>query len=590
MRLIEKIILLMLAISLLPLLVIGSLFYFSVKTTVEKQTTEKLSSVATIQEHRLVDIRSQNLKRLSDFTSRKQLRTLMSTYDRTHDKNTAAAVMGILNDAQSLGKDIHSIVVTDTNGIVVASTEKDPAISTTLASELFNLGKNEDSISLTSRHNGQDSVFLLSGPLIVDGQKIGVAGIEADAAEVLKTVTDNTGLGKTGEIYLGHRSENGQLAYITPHMGENRISNQAITDSALPMYRTLMGEEDVFPNIRDYRGQEVFAVTRSIEDSGWGLVAKIDRSEALLPLTSLRSELILLAFINSVLIVFAAIAIARRLTQPIIDIDEVAEQTSKGNLKSRVAHPSNDEIGNLAGTFNAMLDNLEVFDKAKTDFVSLASHQLRTPLTSIKWAAETLLDPKVRIKKDKQKHYLQQIHDSNERMIKLVGALLHVSKIDVGTLPFKKKSVQLTDSLRQVLDDIDVLIQTKDIKINQKTDENLPPVDIDPTWIHAIFQNLVSNAVRYSRPGESVEVTIEQELDHILITVSDTGYGIPAKQKDKIFTKFFRADNAQLLGSDGSGLGLYITKAMVERTGGSIWFESEENKGSTFYVKLPIKV
>lgn len=586
MRLIEKITLLLLGISLLPLAVVGSLLYSSAKTTLQNQTTEQLSSIATVQEHRLNDIRSQNLKRLADFNSRELLRTQLDTYGRTRDKKALANINASLNDAKRLGGDIRNVTIIDKDGDLVASTEKETMATHQLAGELFKQSIGQNSIRLAFKDNGNEAVFYLSGPLEFGSSKIGMSIIEVSADELIKTVTDHTGLGDTGEIALGQRLDNGSFAYITPLRFDSQAANRTITDKALPMYKALTGEEATFSNIKDYRGHEVIAVTRFLKDSDWGLVAKIDHTEALDRLSGLFSQFILLVFIDSVLVVFASIAIARYVTQPILDIDEVAEQTAKGNLKSRVANITDDEIGNLAGTFNNMLDTLEELDKAKNDFVSLASHQLRTPLTATKWVSEELLLPPAPLSDERKDHYLRQIHASNERMIKLVNQLLDASRIGFGTLAYKPEEVHVDGVLELMLRDITPEIKNSGVKLETKVDKHLPVIHMDRTWVQVILQNLVSNALRYSQPGQSVIVSITNQNNEILIKVKDSGCGIPVSQQSKIFTKLFRADNARQLVGEGSGLGLYITKALVEQVGGKIWFESAENKGTTFYVKL----
>jgi signal transduction histidine kinase len=586
MRLIEKITLLLLGISLLPLAVVGSLLYSSAKTTLQNQTTEQLSSIATVQEHRLNDIRSQNLKRLADFNSRELLRTQLDIYSRTGDKKALANINASLNDAKRLGGDIRNVTIIDKDGDLVASTEKETMATHQLAGELFKQSITQNSIRLAFKDNGNEAVFYLSGPLEFGSSKIGMSIIEVSADELIKTVTDHTGLGDTGEIALGQRLDNGSFVYITPLRFDSQAANRTITDKALPMYKALTGEEATFSNIKDYRGHEVIAVTRFLKDSDWGLVAKIDRTEALDRLSGLFSQFILLVFIDSVLVVFASIAIARYVTQPILDIDEVAEQTAKGNLKSRVANITDDEIGNLAGTFNNMLDTLEELDKAKNDFVSLASHQLRTPLTATKWVSEELLLPPAPLSDERKDHYLRQIHASNERMIRLVNQLLDASRIGFGTLAYKPEEVHVDDVLELMLRDITPEIKNSGVKLETKVDKRLPVIHMDRTWVQVILQNLVSNALRYSQPGQSVIVSITNQNNEILIKVKDSGCGIPMSQQSKIFTKLFRADNARQLVGEGSGLGLYITKALVEQVGGKIWFESAENKGTTFYVKL----
>lgn len=226
-------------------------------------------------------------------------------------------------------------------------------------------------------------------------------------------------------------------------------------------------------------------------------------------------------------------------------------------------------------------------DKAKTEFVSLASHQLRTPLTSVSWYTEMLLNKDVGSLNEKQKEYLSEIYIGNRRMIGLVDDILNTSRIDMGTLLIETKIIILPEIAKSVLDEMAPLLQDKKMEIKKYFEANLPKIKADPELIRIVLQNLLSNSLKYTPASGSIIVRMKKHNSHVLIEVSDSGYGIPEKQKSRIFTKMFRADNIRGRETDGTGLGLYIVRAIVEQHGGRVWFESEENKGTTFYVSLP---
>jgi signal transduction histidine kinase len=228
-------------------------------------------------------------------------------------------------------------------------------------------------------------------------------------------------------------------------------------------------------------------------------------------------------------------------------------------------------------------------DRAKSEIISIASHQLRTPLTAIRWYATSLLKDEEDLTPTQRVEYLQRIHDANQHMIQLVDDLLNVSRIDLGTLTLQPRPTNLLRTLDAVLKELAVEIAGKKLKIAENSNSHMRPVFVDPNSLHIILQNLVSNAVKYSSEGGQVMITVQQQAENALVEVKDSGVGIPAEQQVKIFSKLFRASNAQRVATDGSGLGLYVTKALVERTGGRIWFESVEGEGSTFYVILPSK-
>ncbi|MFC1645116.1 ATP-binding protein [Patescibacteria group bacterium] len=228
-------------------------------------------------------------------------------------------------------------------------------------------------------------------------------------------------------------------------------------------------------------------------------------------------------------------------------------------------------------------------DRAKTEFVSLASHQLRTPLSAINWYAEMLLDEDAGKLTKKQRAYMDEIYKGNQRMIELVGALLNVSRIELGTFSIDPEPVSLIDISDSVIGELEPLINEKNISILRDYDETIGAVNLDRKLTTIVFQNLISNSVKYTPELGKVVISINRRKDDIMIVVADTGYGIPVSQQSKIFTKLFRADNVLEKETDGTGLGLYIVKAIIEEIGGKIWFSSEEGKGTIFYITIPVE-
>ena len=230
-------------------------------------------------------------------------------------------------------------------------------------------------------------------------------------------------------------------------------------------------------------------------------------------------------------------------------------------------------------------------DLAKTEFVSLASHQLRTPLTFVKWYSEMLLNDDVGPLGKDQRDFTQEIYNSNERMIDLVDSLLDVSRLDLGTLKIKGAPTDILKAIKDLIKDVGPLMIKKKVKLIEKYDRPLPIIELDKRLFFVIIQNLLTNAIKYSKMGG--EIILEIRCDgtaNVLIKVADKGCGIPIKDQARIFDKLFRADNARKIEPDGNGLGLYIVNSVVKQCQGKFWFESKENAGSTFYISLPIKL
>jgi signal transduction histidine kinase len=232
---------------------------------------------------------------------------------------------------------------------------------------------------------------------------------------------------------------------------------------------------------------------------------------------------------------------------------------------------------------------LRSLDLAKDEFVSIASHQLRTPLTALKGYAGMLLDGDAGPINDKQREYLTEIKNANDRMINLITALLNVSRVDLGVFIVEPEPVNIVEVVESLLKESEAIINSKKLVVITNFEKDLPSISADINIMRMILQNLLSNALKYTPLKGKISFDIKNDGSNMLISVSDTGYGIPASAQPKIFTKMFRADNARVKDPDGTGLGLYIIKETIKKIGGKIWFKSEENKGSTFYVTIPLE-
>jgi PAS domain S-box-containing protein len=266
------------------------------------------------------------------------------------------------------------------------------------------------------------------------------------------------------------------------------------------------------------------------------------------------------------------------------------------------AAPIRDVSGKVQGAIIVFRDVSKDYelDKAKTEFVSLASHQLRTPLSAINWYGEMLLNGDAgKLTKD-QHEYIREIFEGNQRMIELVNSLLDVSRLEVGKLANQPAPTSVSDLIQSLEKELTPNIHDKSLHF-VKAISNLPLVVADPKQLRMIVQNLLSNAVKYTPPKGTITATLRKATaadvaaaklsatkPHWYFSVQDDGYGIPKDAQSKIFGKLYRADNVRKMDVEGTGLGLYIVKEVVEKLGGRVWFESTESVGTTFYVVLPL--
>ena len=232
----------------------------------------------------------------------------------------------------------------------------------------------------------------------------------------------------------------------------------------------------------------------------------------------------------------------------------------------------------------------KVVERMKTEFVSLAAHQLRTPLSAIKWTLKMLLDGDLGDISKEQKSFIAKTYSSNERMISLINDLLDITRIEEGRYLFKPTLVEIESVVRLVFDSCKEEAERKKIKMEfKKPEKKLPQVIIDTEKIKLVIQNFLENAIKYTPVDGKITASLKGNKREIEFSVKDTGVGIPKDQQERVFIKFFRGANVVRMDTEGTGLGLFISKNIIEAHGGRVWFESEENKGSIFYFTLPVK-
>lgn len=228
-------------------------------------------------------------------------------------------------------------------------------------------------------------------------------------------------------------------------------------------------------------------------------------------------------------------------------------------------------------------------EQLKTQFVSIASHQLRTPLSGLKWAFHMMLDGNYGPLTVEQKELLKKTLTTNDNLIRLVNDLLDVSRLEEGRFEFRFGAVDIYELTQEIVKELDANIKAGELNVGLEKPDKNAVVEADRDKIKMVLQNIIDNAVKYTPRGGFVKVKIVPRDVSVIFSVQDTGIGIAKEDQKFIFNKFFRARNAIMLQTSGSGLGLYIAKELTKHHNGRIWFDSEENKGSTFYIQLPVK-
>jgi signal transduction histidine kinase len=326
-------------------------------------------------------------------------------------------------------------------------------------------------------------------------------------------------------------------------------------------------------------------IAEAIEQEG---AAKVENAEKLAQRAATTTLLALAAALTATLLIGGWLA--RGLLRPISELRAGMGRVAKEDFEADVRVPTDrtDEIGDLARSFRSMAARLAELDRLKAEFVSVASHEIKTPLSVIRGYVSLLADGIYGEVTEKQKKTLGAVSDQTDRLNRLVHRLLDISRFEAGGGRLELRSINVRDFLSELTSGFTVLAYQNGVDFPVAVADDLP-VNIvgDPDRLNEVLGNLLSNAFKFTRRGGTIQVEAHREGSGMRITVADTGVGIPGDKLPRIFEKFYQVENDAQPRSVGSGLGLAIAREIVEAHGGTIGAASEPGRGTTFTVTLP---
>ncbi|HSX30614.1 MAG TPA: sensor histidine kinase [Candidatus Saccharimonadales bacterium] len=593
MSIVQKIILWFLGLILVPTLLVGGILFLGFRHYMIDQAVSGLAYQADVQQQRIEDVVSQNATQLAGFTSRVLLPMALDRYNHSHSAADLSLLYSTISTAKSQTPKYQDISILNLDGRVIVSTLASAAGQDYSTKNYFAEAKvkNDATNYLFIDSDGGLSIDLV-GPIMFQNKPVGIVVIDASAANLSSIVTDYSGLGTTGETDLAQRQTNGAALYLAPLRFDKIAALKRVErNQASPIIQAVNGRAETLSDAINYRNKSVIAITRPIKGTNWGITVETERSEIYQPLYNLRDTLLLLMFVVLVFGVFVALFAARLITDPIITLSIAAKALSKGDLSQRVDHQSkvndNNEFGILTHAFNSMANHLEKLDKMKTEFILLTSHQLRTPASAVKGFLSLLLENSDKPLSAKQKELLESAYKENEQQLRLVNQILSIAQAESDQMVLSKSATDLVKLTKDIAEQLGPIALEHRQKITVRSSKDSIVATVDPEKMHMVVENLVSNALKYSPDKAEIKVLLEPETDLVVIKVQDRGYGISQGDMDQLFKKFSRLPNPNSVTAQGSGLGLYLVKKLIELHAGTIEVKSVAGQGTTFIVTLP---
>jgi len=622
--------------SFIPLIILSLLFFFTTRGIIETKEHGKVTSMNSLEiladsYFNSIDTFFREKKGLAMVFSknpsiRKIFHVIMKMDPETFKEDPAFINMTEELDRLFPGYDSNAsdinILFIDIEGIIryASKHSEKSSIGGKINITKEELAESDESgrvITLFSQNNKEDSVkFVITFHETEESteKKVGYILFEGTVHELLRGIPHSF-LGETGEIVLSKMMKSHYEKVIEGHSTSLRkdhllilstASNNLTAQRSTPSMEEIeIGSPLVIPLQEavqkrsgsgistDYRGNKVYAVWRYIPSADWGIVVKIDSSELTAPTTKM-ALIFMLFFASSISgIVYYSFFMARSITEPIDKMTRFTRDISRGVFSSRMTIKTGDEMIELSKGFNSMAEALErideerrKLDRAKTEFLSITSHELRSPMTPIKAQMQMLLKGYYGRLSQRQKETIEMILNNTNRLDKIIADLLEVSRIEAGRIKFSFVRTNMKEEVVKLAEEARTFMAEKGIVIRLKM-ETLPIVEVDPDRVMQVLRNLLNNAIKFSKKGGEIIVTVVPIEGAVQFSVKDTGIGISRTDLNRIFEPFYQSEHTIYREYGGTGLGLTICKGIIESQKGKIWAESEPGKGSTFFFTVP---
>lgn len=569
-----------------------------VRKMVVEQINQRLILAASDRQVLLQTYIRQQQERVALVASRTRLRQLTEDYEagKLPGDEFRSESRRILVDAQKSSEGFLAISITDPEGKVITSTEDGELGKDYSADPAFLEGRHGKSLGLP-RLIGDKHRTLLAAPIVANEHRfLGVAIVLLDGGPMVEFLTSTTGLGESGEVLVGTRLGD-TVRFLLPT--RHRALTEVALDGASAMSEAVRGLTG-FAQTRDYREVEVLAAFRPVGYRDWGLVAKIDLREAYAPLARLNTFILILEGSILLLGLISAFVLAKKFTQPILDLADSAAAVASGNLNVRAPVRSADELGMLARAFNRMTEQLassyatlerrvaertaqlEATSKELEAFSYSVSHDLRAPLRAIDGFSRIVMEDHAPALDQGGREHLERIRAAAQRMALLIDDLLNLSRLSRAEL--RREPVDLTGLAHDIATEL--RRSEPERKIEFVVADGMRAVG-DPHLLRAALQNLLGNAWKFTgrRDRARVEVGTLHQNGERTYFIRDNGAGFDMSYAGKLFGAFQRLHGTADF--PGTGIGLATVQRIIHRHGGRVWATGEVDKGATFYFTLP---